>query len=562
MRTGISSSSGTEEASRKSDDHLSFVLFDDAGDVHRITKEKLLVGAARCAGYLQGKGISPSQHVLLVLPHSVELLYWLFGCFMAQVIPSILAGPSRGGGEKGNWERIRRAALLVNATAAVAVPEWKNGLGLELKGTGCQVLLTDSEWTDACVNETQHFQEMNIPGYVQFTSGTTGISKAVVLSGKAINAYVRNMAEELAVKPDDTVVSCLPLSHDFALFGGVLMPFTAGIPAVLISPSRWVRRPATLLRAIHDYDGTISWIPNSGFVHCARFVQDREMAGINLSKLRVIINGAEPILHSSNQLFLRRFSAYGFEESALASGYGMAENTLGATLSVPGKRAPVVFVHGPELAKKKIAKIVPKESPAAVPVVSCGQSLKGTEIQIVDSEGCSLPDAHVGEILIRSMSLFSEYAGDEVLTKKVLVGGWFHTGDLGFRIGENLFFAGRIKDLIIVGGRNISPVELEKAAAEIPGVRHGQVVAFGVQEESIGTERIVLVCTVRAGEFSGTKYDMARMIRQHVAKKTGVAISDVKLVRKGWIEKTANGKLARAKNREKYLMAGGVRENG
>ncbi|MCK5879482.1 MAG: AMP-binding protein, partial [Holophagae bacterium] len=234
----------------------------------------------------------------------------------------------------------------------------------------------------------------------------------------------------------------------------------------------------------------------------------------------------------------------------------------GATISLPGKRAKVLFAHGPDLANEGIARTVPESNGNAVAVVSCGKPLRGTKIKIIDMEGNPLSDCHVGEIAIQSMSMFSEYAGDELLTEHALVDGWFHTGDLGFMMGDELFFAGRLKDIIIVGGRNISPVELEKAAAEIPGLFPGQVVAFGVADEFLGTERVVLVCAVRGGERVGTRADMARAIRQHLAKKTGVAISDVKLVRKGWIEKTANGKLSRSKNRKKYLVYGGVKENG
>ncbi len=559
MGDGISSSSGIEKRDHKSTEFLSFVLIDDSGNVHRITRENLLGNALRCASDLQKTGIGPSQHVFLILPHSVELLYWLFGCFLAGVVPSIFSGPGRG--EEGTWERIRNVSVQVNAILAVTVPEWASRLELELKDTGCQILQTGSKWPESDMNRGQYFQDMKIPGYVQITSGTTGRSKAVVLSGKAIDAYVYNMATELEIKPDDVVVNCLPLSHDFALFGAVLMPFSAKIPAVLISPFRWVRRPAILLRVIHDYGGTISWLPNSGFVHCARFALDREMEGIDLSRLRVMINGAEPVLHSSNQLFLDRFSPYGLREDALASGYGMAENTLAATFTSLGERSPVIFIHGQDLVTNGVVRILPETDPDAVPVVSCGKPLRETKIQIVDQDGHPFPEGRVGEILIQSMSLFSKYAGDKALTKKALADGWFHTGDLGFILQNELFFAGRIKDLIIVGGRNISPMELEKAATEVPGIRPGQVVAFGVQDESIGTERVVLVCAVRNRELAGTKDDMARMIRQHVARKTGVAISDVKLVRGGWIERTVNGKLARGKNRKKYLAGGRKDDN-
>ncbi|NOZ13346.1 MAG: fatty acyl-AMP ligase [Acidobacteria bacterium] len=551
MRGALPNLNRIEKEENTSSSPLSFVLIDDAGDVHRISRSNLLGNAAKCAGFLREEEIGYSQHVLLILPHSPELLYWIFGCFMAGAVPSVFSSP--GGNESGAWERIRNAAVRIKAIGAVTKPESMHRLKSELKGTGCRVLPSGNEWLGMDVNAGRYVSELKIPGYVQITSGTTGKSKAVVLSGKAIDAYVYNMATGLKIRANDVVVNCLPLSHDFALFGGVLMPFSSNIPAVLISPSKWVRRPAVLLRMIHDYGGTISWLPNSGFVHCARFALDREMTGIDLSRLRVMINGAEPVLHSSNQLFLQRFSEYGLREEALASGYGMAENTLAATFTSLEKRASVIFVHGRKLATGGIAAVVPETNPDAVPVVSCGKPLRGTKIRIVNREGHPLPEGRVGEILIRSMSLFSEYAGDHALTEKALAGGWFHSGDLGFIMGNELFFAGRIKDLIIVGGRNIAPMELEKAAAEVSGVRPGQVVAFGVPDESIGTERVILICTVRKRDITGTGDDMVRMIRQHVARKTGVAIADVKLVRKGWIERTVNGKLARSKNREKYL---------
>jgi len=545
-----------EKSHEQSWEALAVVLFDDAGAMFRVSRAELMARAAHYSDFLRSKGIEHGQNVLLCLPHSVELVSWLCGCFLSQVVPSILASPARGRGEKGNWERIRRAACQVDAAAAVVTREWKNELQLELKDMACQVLSSGSERIDAGVPKVWSSPDMNIPGYVQFTSGSTGSSKGVVLSGAAIKACLQSMAEAIALTKKDTVVSCLPLSHDFGLFAGMLMPLMAGVPVVLISPSMWVRRPAMLLQQIHNCKGTIAWLPNSGFVHCARFVRDREMADIDLKGLRLIINGAEPILHSSNQMFLTRFSEYGLKESALATGYGMAENTLGVTYSMPGKRAPVVFVHGPDLANKGIVRIVPEANPNSVAVVSCGQPLKGTKIQILGKGGDILPEFYVGEIVIQSESLFSEYAGDKISTDQALVDGWFHTGDLGFMIGNDLFFSGRIKDLIIVGGRNISPVELERVAAEVPGVRSGQVVAFGVPDESLGTERIVIVCAVRMSEHSETKDTLVRKIRQHIAGKTGMSVSEVRLVRKGWIEKTGNGKLARSRNREKYIREG------
>jgi fatty-acyl-CoA synthase len=374
-----------------------------------------------------------------------------------------------------------------------------------------------------------------------------------MLSHRAILNYVPTFITAVGFRPGDVVVNWLPLYHDYGLFAGFIMPLLSGLPTVLISPFKWVRNPFTLLKAIDDYRGTCCWMPNFGMNHSVRHIPERRLDDLDLSSLRVFASGGEPVRWESQQMFLEKFARCGFSEDALMTGYGMAENTLQLSVTRPGKRAPVDWVDIRSLQKEKRALPAEPNAPGAASIVSCGVLCDNVEGRIVDEDGNDLPERGVGELWIRTGTLFSGYRHRPDLTEQVMTDGWYHTGDVAYMADENVYVCGRKKDLIIVGGRNVYPEDLETVTEGIAGLLAGKAVAFGVPDEELGSEKVILACEVK-GELTDEAADAAvREIRRRVKVQMDVVLGDVLLVPKGWVVFTRNRKKSRSGSREKYL---------
>ncbi len=369
--------------------------------------------------------------------------------------------------------------------------------------------------------------------FLQHSSGTTGLQKGVALSHAAVLNQVAAYSDALWLREDDVVVSWLPLYHDMGLIAGFLLPLIQGIPLVLISPFDWVQHPALLFRAIHDHRATLCWLPNFAYNHCARRIRRRDTEGLSVASMRLFINCSEPVRHDSHTLFLERFAANGVRPEMLGVSYAMAENTFAVTQTPPGQPARLDTVD------------------PLHPRVSCGPTIPGTELRVLDDEGHSLPDRFVGQLAIRSDCLLSGYYRRPDL-QPFTADGWFLTGDRGYVAEGEVYVVGRSKDLIINAGKNIYPGDIEAIVNEVPGVHTGRAVAFGVADEREGTELIAVVAETGAAD-AAARQAIARAIRAAVAQRAAVTVSFVHLVGPRWLLKTSSGKIARAANRDKWL---------
>jgi acyl-CoA synthetase (AMP-forming)/AMP-acid ligase II len=328
-----------------------------------------------------------------------------------------------------------------------------------------------------------------------------------------------------------------------------------------MSPFHWVRDPAVLFRAVHEFRGTLSWMPNFAFNHCVKSIRERDLEALDLTSWRSVSNGGEPVRRDSMQMFAERFRPFGFDEQALKTAYGMAENVQSATLCRHDQTPRVEWIKLEELQHHGRATPATDESPGAIPLLSCGTPLRGTKVRIVDEQGRTVPERCVGEIVLRSPYMLSGYWNRPDLTAQAVRHGWFHTGDLGYLADDQLFVTGRKKDLIIAMGRNLYPQDLEAIASTVSGIHPGRVVAFGVTDPEWGTERIVMVFELRDHTEANTeeRIQIERELRRRITQELDVTLGDVRLVERGWVLKTSNGKLARAANREKYLLEFGNR---
>jgi len=519
-----------------------------------VTTRDLLHGATGYAHALAAAGIQPGEVVILILQHGEALLQAFLGAVLHGAIPSIMPFLT----EKLSPEQYRHsltALFEITAPAAVVTyPEFVDEVWLAIAGAAVRQVIISSE-----VGSARAIDFHSLGGYgrqpedivlLQHSSGTTGLQKGVALSHVAVFNQLESYAAALQLNAEDIVVSWLPLYHDMGLIAGFLMPVLEGIPLVIMSPFDWVRAPYRLLQAVSKYRGTLSWLPNFAYNFCAQKIRDRDLEGVDLSSWRAISNCSEPMVWRSHQMFLERFRSFGLRPEALTTCYAMAENVFAVTQGGIGGPVTVDEVDQRSYMVDRIARPAVEGQPISR-MLSCGRPIDNTQVRVFDEKHGVLPERQVGELALFSDCMLNEYYRRPDATAKAFYKGWYLTGDLGYMANGEVYVTGRKKDLIIVGGKNIYPQDLEALASEVEGIHPGRVAAFGVFSEDTGTEDVVIVAEVE-NEIADREM-LANEIRQRVTRGSDIALRNVQLVERGWLLKTSSGKIARSANREKYL---------
>ncbi len=521
-----------------------------------VTYKRLIRRASSYANHFAQQSIQPGEVVILILQPGEDLISAFFGAILHGAIPSIMPYLT----EKLLPERYRAdLAALIGVTkpsAIVTYPDFQEEVRAAIQ-TGSSVrsvIISNNVEEEA----TPTFESMGgftrLPGDIvllQHSSGTTGLQKGVALSHQAVFNQLDSYSKALHLDQNDVIVTWLPLYHDMGLIAGFLQPILMGIPVIMMSPFEWVRAPYKLMQAVSRYHGTLTWLPNFAYNFCAQKIRDRHMQGVDLSSWRAVINCSEPVRFSSHQAFKEKFAQYGLKESALCTCYAMAENVFCVTQGGIDESLTVDEIDRDKFQIDRIAALSIEGSPSLL-MVSNGFPISGVEVKVINDKGKILPDRFVGEVALRSHCMLSEYYHRPDATEKAFLDGWYLTGDYGYMLNGELFVSGRKKDLIIVGGKNIYPQDLEVLAMEVQGVHAGRVSAFGVFNETNGTEDVVIVAEVDEQEYS-RRDEIAEMIRQHVTRNSAITLHQVYIVHSHWLVKTSSGKNARLMNREKYL---------
>lgn len=521
-----------------------------------LSYDRLLRGSDAFARTLSREGIRPGEVVVLILQHGERLLYSFWGSILHGAIPSIMPFLT----EKLSPERYRAdLASLVSVTrpaAVVTYPEFEADVRAALTAGDSvrAVILTDQVEPESGLSfETWRGFEQNRDEIVllQHSSGTTGLQKGVALSHRAVFNQLDAYGSSLSLNDNDVIVSWLPLYHDMGLIAGFLMPILSGIHLVLMSPFDWVRAPYRMMQSISRYRGTLAWLPNFAYNFCAQKIRDRHMEGVDLSTLRAVVNCSEPVRWESHRAFFEHFQKYGLQWNVLQTCYAMAENVFGVTQSRLEGEPLVVEVDREAFMGERLARD-PLDGRPSMKIMSSGPPLENVEIRVLDENGHDLPDRTIGEVALRSNCMLTGYFNRPDLTESAFRDGWYLTGDYGFISEGELFVSGRKKDMIIVGGRNVYPQDLEALTYEVPGVHAGRSVAFGIFDENQGTEEVVIIAEVDS-EDAAEQQKIADALRAHVTKNSAIALRHVKVVGPKWILKTSSGKTARSANREKFL---------
>ena len=524
-----------------------------------ISYDRLLRGAAGAAALLQQHGIQAGEVVILVQQHGLGLVYSFFGAMLHGAIPAIMPFLTRKLSPEKYQADIR---ALMGITQPVAILTEAAFLALMQDLAGPHSSARAVIDIGACA-ASQVLPELSTFGGVgraaeeivllQHSSGTTGLQKGVALSHRAVTRQLDTYAATLRLSAEDVIVSWLPLYHDMGLIAGFILPLAQGVPLVLMSPLDWVVAPHRLLQAVSHYRGTLSWLPNFAYNFCAQKIRERDMAGVDLSSWRAVSNCSEPMRWESHQQFYARFKSYGLRYAALTTCYAMAENVFAVSQGGIDGAVQTLQVEAVTLINQR--KLAPPEmGKPALTLLSAGKPLPNTHVRILSEHHKPLGEAEIGEIALKSDCMLTGYYHRPDATRASFHRGWLLTGDLGFLHQGEVYVIGRKKDLIIVGGKNIFPQDLENLAYTVAGIHPGRAVAFGVMNEALGTEEVVIVAEMEAGsESPELARELEGKVRMAVIQGSEITPRAVKVVPPPWILKTSSGKTARAANREKYL---------
>ena len=523
-------------------------------DIERLSWRQIHDESLAVAAALQARGIAPGDHVAILGPTSRNLMTVVRACWLAGAASMVLPLPMRMGSLEAFIEstrmRIRHGEarlLLIDDqlapfyAAAPGDPPTES-LTAVLPGVGNPLA---SQWERPPVDPERLV-------ILQYTSGSTSEPKGVMIPDRVLAANLDAVAEAADIGPGERMVSWLPLYHDMGLVGCLALPMTVGFDLVQAAPQDFMARPGNWMQWISDYRATATAGPNFAWVLATRAL--KRASGLDLAPLTLALSGAEPVDPAAVEAFVAEAQRFGFSPGGVFPAFGMAEVAIGGSFPPRGRGMVCDVVDRIVLERDRIAKPVeiidPDDEAFAVrrlPLL--GRPVPGLEMRVVDQETRDdLPERSVGELLIRGTSVTSGYYKRPDATAALFHDGWLCTGDLAYMIDGELILCGRIKDVIIVGGRNVFPEDIERAVGELDGVRAGNVIAFGVDGYK-GKESVVVVA-----ETKETVLDPIRhAIHTRTVEVCGLPPRDVMLVQAGTLPKTSSGKLQRSKCRELYL---------
>jgi acyl-CoA synthetase (AMP-forming)/AMP-acid ligase II len=537
------------ETLRDADERAAIVYISVDAEPVTVTRREFARAITAYAAALRGIGIAPRDLVIIAHTQDLESIYAFWGALLIGAIPSMFPTLTEKLDPTIYRANMSQLVKLSGVRAVLTTDEFAPTLADEV---GCPVYGSGALLAAPAAPVTPYTPAAEEIAFLQHSSGTTGLQKGIALSHRAVLNQLAGCADAIALNEQDVIVSWLPLYHDMGLIAGFLMPIIQGIPLILMSPFEWVKAPAMLFRAIDTYRGTLCWLPNFAYNHCARRIRQRDLEGLSAATMRMFINCSEPVYAESHAQFVERFAPLGVTPDMLAVCYGMAENTFAITQTPPGVPPTLDTVDQALLLTDLRAVPVPADHPNAVVKVSCGSPIHSVGVRVLDPSGADLPDRRVGEVAVRSDSMLTGYYKRPDLDP--FRDGWYLSGDRGYLADGEIYIVGRSKDLIINAGKNVYPQDIEAIVNTVPGVHAGRAVAFGVPDEREGTELIAVVAETMSDDLDpDARKALVQSIRQAVVQRSTVTINYVHLVDAKWLIKTSSGKIARAANRDKWL---------
>jgi fatty-acyl-CoA synthase len=509
--------------------------------------------ATRRGAHLASRGVNPGQRVALVIPDPDEFVLTFLGAIFAGIVPVPMYPQLSFKNVEAYHETVAHitkasgAVMLLTTAATRPFVE-----PVQAKVEGLRSIVNVEELAGPAPGSIDHIViEPDDLCFLQFTSGSTSRPKGVVVTHGNLAAnseafMIHGLAKDSSV---DKGVSWLPLFHDMGLIGFVIGPLFTDIPVVFLPTATFVRAPRIWLDTIHKHRGTITYAPNFAYALVAKRLKEKDVLGLDLSCIKIAGCGAEPIQAKTLRDFAERVKPAKFDPRAFLPSYGMAEATLAITFvkHMTGMHSDVV-----DFAALGQKKAVPADGgEGSQELVACGKPFPEHELAIVDEDGRRLGDRQVGQIISRGPSITPGYYNEPELTAQSFKdhdgSTWLYTGDLGYVADGEVYICGRVKDIIIIRGRNFYPQDIEWAVSELPGVRRGNVVAFGVDVD--GEEQLV-VC---AEAFQSDAAGLVEQIKSTIAAEIGLSVHKVDIVPQGALPRTSSGKPQRRKTKQMFL---------
>jgi fatty-acyl-CoA synthase len=507
------------------------------------------------AAVLREQGIDSGDRVVILMPQSITAMVSFAAAMMLGAVPAFLAYPNFKVDVAKYRSGLAGVTANLSAKAVVIDPEFPNEM-LDCVALGAATKLirpgnADKREHVAMLPESTQIAPESL-AFIQHSAGTTGLQKGVALTHAAVLRQIKHLADALRIDPArDRIYSWLPLYHDMGLIACFMLPMICHIPLVMQSPIDWVMQPESMLQIITESKCTMAWMPNFAFQFVPRRTLQKRWADYDLSSLRLLINCSEPVRASSMREFQ---TAFNVRPDVLQSSYAMAENVFAVTQSDINAAPNTLWIDGQQYRTAHRIVPVPQEAAGAVSFASSGRLLPNQHVRILSESGAIAPQDSVGEIAIQSDCLFDGYYNRPDLTAEAVLDGWYRTGDLGFLFQGELYVVGRKKDLLIVGGENIYPQDIEEIVGAHPAIHDGRTIAMGIYNPEIGTEDIVVVAEVDKLEMVAQASEIEQQIRSSVVAALGIAVKTIFFVPPKWIVKSTAGKPARSATREKLLQ--------
>ena len=533
-------------------DRTHVLFYNENRQIEELTYQGLLTGAESLAAGLVELGLEQGQTVAIMLPSGMDYFFSFMGVLLAGGIPVPIYPPARASQIEDHLRR--HANILVNAQTRVLITVDQAKVAarlLKMQVEHLQAIVTPQELSRPGVTTSRPRVRPDHLAHLQYTSGSTGNPKGVILTHANLMANVRAMGGNLNADSTDAFVSWLPLYHDMGLIGAWLGSMYFAIPLVLMSPLTFLAHPEQWLWAIHHHRGSISGGPNFSYELLLRRVKDEQIQGLDLSSWRVAFNGAEPVIPDTLRRFADRFEPYGFRRDAISAVYGLAEASVGLAFPPFGRGLVVDRIQRESFATRGQAIPASPEDPNVLEFVACGHPLPGHEVRVVDDTGQELGEREEGRLQFKGPSVTSGYYRNPQATAGLFAGEWVESGDMAYIWEADIYLTGRRKDIIIRAGRNIYPHELEEAIGNLPGIRKGCVAVFGAKDEHSGTEKLIVLAETRE-HTPGALQALRAGIEGLALDLLGNPVDDVMLVPPHTVPKTSSGKIRRASSRELY----------
>jgi fatty-acyl-CoA synthase len=516
---------------------------DQHGKLKRYSYAELMEYGRKFAGGLLKKGVNPGEPVILVMTDPQSAIVAIIGCMMRGCPPTPVYPPNKLQAIKGFLRFMKHVAERSRATLIVAEGQTYTFLGSLPHDTQTirAVEKFETVFQDGSASE---IQPENPVAFLQFTSGSTAEPKGVIVSHRGLAANLWMIRTSSHMTDSSCVVTWLPVYHDMGLIGTVLNAISLPCDLVVLSPMTFLKKPRLWLELITQFHGTHTAAPNFAYGLCTKRVND--ISGLDLSTMTTFICGAEPIIPATLEKFISHYSKAHLRPESLVPAYGLAEATLAVTFTPFLRGMTTDSVDLNSLSEQRFAKPLEGIDSHSIRIVSCGAPMEGLSVRVADDQGHQLKNREVGEIQIDGPSITEGYIGDERSTTASRTSdNWLRTGDLGYMVDGELHVCGRLKDIVIIRGKNFHAHDLESIASEVPGVRTGNVVAFSSKSES--GETLIIVAEAHEEEPN-----LRAAVRGHISDAIGISPDEVVLVPAGTLPKTSSGKLKRIETRQLF----------